>query len=98
VRLPLFRDVILERRAEDGGEVLQSLEPLYTLEVFLTLQVEEDKRPLFTLECPGLELALMKAREDALQCLRNTLAAPAPEGFLVGLGSVGLQTVPKVNP
>jgi len=88
-------------RADYGWRLaLNAKEPTYRLEVFLALHLEGDgevKRPLFSLEAPGLDLASVKAQEDALQCLREILAGPEPQGYLVGLGSVRIEVVPVVH-
>jgi hypothetical protein len=100
IRIPLLRDVRFAPEAAgepDAGGLPDSVEPEYPIDVFLTIETKDGTPPAFQLEAPGLELAQVQASEDALESLRQVLAAPAPSGFLVGLGEAKLVSVPRVR-
>jgi hypothetical protein len=81
VSVPLFVGVLLR---EDGDTLV---EPAYRLELELTVEVV-DHEVMFTFECPRLEIAMLRAREDVATCLRQQLDDRA---WLVGLGSVEVE-------
>jgi len=85
IEIPLIRDVVLGPQDE---------EPRYRLEVFLQLRMvkteDGSERPALTLECPGLAMAQIDATDDALECLRETLAKEDDGDFMVGFGTIGL--------
>lgn len=67
----------------------------YVLDVFLQLAVVGEagaKRAQFTLSCPRLEIHRRQARRDAAAYL----AALLESGFLVGLGEVKVDAVPRI--
>lgn len=82
VRVPFYLDV----RDAEGGEIF------YDFEVLLRVSTR-NKQPHFTLLCPSLDVIRHNARLDAVAYLRRLLG----DGWLVGLGDFGHQSVPDVR-
>lgn len=90
VRTPIFDGV---RNGTGGIEPAAEVE--YDLLLFLSVDLvgQEEKRPVFTLTCPTLELVRRQAVRDAASYLDLLLN----DGFLVGLGEIMLSSVPKID-
>lgn len=75
IRVPLFLGV------EKSG-----VEPIYELELFLTVEPAEKGPPAFGLTCPELEVVRRTACLDVVEHLRAKLEGDGSKPFLVGVG------------
>ena len=87
VRVPMLLGINVE------DEDVEWAEADYSVEVLLQVKATEAGPPVFVLRCPQREVIERESRIDAVAWLRHLLG----DGFLVGLGSLGLETVDQVE-
>lgn len=75
-----------------GVEDEHGIECRYPIEILVWMNADGGA-VAFTLSAPGLPLIMHQARLDAVAYLRSLLN----DGFLVGLGTAKLRTVPKIS-